>query len=304
MARLDEVMLNFSPGSLLALNIILGIVMFGVALDLKIEDFQRLLRTPVAFLAGFGSQFIFLPAATFLLVLAIKPQASIALGMIMVAACPGGNISNFFTHRAEGSTALSVTLTAVATMAAVIMTPFNLAFWGSLYEPTADLVRQTSVDPLQMAATVAMLLVLPLALGMVVNARFETLAAKLRRPMRIISMLIFAAFVIGALSANWHHFLNHVGAVFVIVLLHNAIALGGGYAIGYASGLSERERRAVSIETGIQNSGLGLILIFNFFNGLGGMAIVAAWWGVWHILSGFAVAAFFRGRRTDAVSTG
>lgn len=297
MEPLDDVLLNFSSGSLLILNIILGIVMFGVALDLKIEDFLRLVRAPIAFLAGFGSQFIFLPAATFLLVIAVKPQASVALGMIMVAACPGGNISNFFTHRAGGTTALSVSMTAVATMAAVIMTPFNLAFWGGLYEPSAQLVRQTSVDPLQMAMTVAMLLVVPLALGMFVNARFETAARRLRRPMRIASMLIFAAFVIGALSANWQHFMDYVGAVFIIVLIHNAVALAGGYGIAMASGLNERDRRAISIETGIQNSGLGLILIFNFFDGLGGMAIVAAWWGVWHILSGFAVASFFKSRR-------
>ncbi len=302
MNSLDDVVLNFSPGSLLLLNVILGVVMFGVALDLKVEDFQRLLRAPVAFLAGFGSQFIFLPAATFLLVLAIKPQGSVALGMMMVAACPGGNISNFFTHRAGGATALSVSMTAVATMAAVIMTPFNLAFWGSFYEPAAVFVRQTSVNPLQMAMTVAVLLAVPLALGMAVNARFESIAKRLRRPMRIISMLIFAAFVIGALSANWQHFIDYVGAVFLIVLLHNAIALAGGYGIAFASGLQERERRAVSIETGIQNSGLGLILIFNFFDGLGGMAIVAAWWGVWHILSGFAVAAYFKSRRLDAIA--
>ncbi|MEX0343661.1 MAG: bile acid:sodium symporter family protein [Rhizobiaceae bacterium] len=302
MTPLDDVALNFSPGSLLLLNFILGIVMFGVALDLKIEDFQRLLRAPVAFLAGFGSQFIFLPAATFLLVILIQPQASVALGMMMVAACPGGNISNFFTHRAGGTTALSVSLTAVATMSAVIMTPFNLAFWGSFYEPSAALVRETSVSPLQMAFTVAILLVVPLILGMTVNARYTKLAERLRGPMRIISMLIFAAFVIGALAANWQHFLDYVGVVFLLVLVHNAIALSGGYGIAFASGLPERDRRAISIETGIQNSGLGLILIFNFFDGLGGMAIVAAWWGVWHIISGFAVAAFFRSRGIAAVA--
>lgn len=304
MAPLDEVMLNFSPASLLVLNLILGVVMFGVALDLKVEDFRRLLRAPVAFLAGFGSQFIFLPAATFLLVLALKPQASVALGMIMVAACPGGNISNFFTHRAGGSTALSVSMTAVATMAAVVMTPFNLAFWGSLYAPSAELVRQTSVDTLNMALTVGALLVVPLTIGMTVNARYEAVAARLRRPMRILSMLIFAGFVIGALAANWGYFLDYVGAVFLIVLIHNAVALGGGYAIASASGLHERDRRAISLETGIQNSGLGLILIFNFFDGLGGMAVITAWWGVWHIISGFAVAAYFRSRDFSAVARG
>jgi BASS family bile acid:Na+ symporter len=299
---LDEVALNFSPASLMLLNIILGIVMFGVALDLKLSDFSRLMRSPLAFLAGFGAQFIFLPAATFLLVLAIQPQPSIALGMMLVAACPGGNISNFFTHRAQGSTALSVSLTAAGTLIAVVMTPFNLSFWGSLYSPTAALVRQTSVDPVSMAIAVALLLALPLVVGMAVNARFPALAARMRAPMRIVSMAIFALFVIGALAANWQHFVNFVGAVFLVVLAHNALALAGGYGLAAVMGLGERDRRAISIETGIQNSGLGLVLIFNFFDGLGGMAIIAAWWGIWHIISGFAITEWFRSRRIGAMA--
>ena len=293
-------MLNFSPTSLAILNGVLAIVMFGVALDLTPGDFRRLLETPRALLLGFFSQFIFLPAATFLLVLALRPQPGMALGMILVAACPGGNISNFITHRAGGNTALSVSLTAVATVCATIMTPFNLAFWGSLYAPAAPLLTETSVSPFAMAWTVAILLVFPLLLGMALNARHQAVAVRIRKPMRILSMLIFAAFIAGALAANWQHFLDYVSLVAGMVLLHNAIALGGGYGIGWLGGLDEYDRRAVSIETGIQNSGLGLILIFNFFGGLGGMAIVAAWWGVWHILSGFALAAWFNRRPARA----
>ncbi len=296
MNEIDQVMLNFSPASLAILNGVLAIVMFGVALDLTVGDFRRLLETPRALLLGFFSQFLFLPAVTFLLILLLEPAPSMALGMILVAACPGGNISNFITHRAGGNTALSVSLTGVATVCATIMTPFNLAFWASLYAPAAPLLTETSVSPLEMAWTVAVLLVLPLILGMAINARFPKLSAKMRGPMRIVSMLIFAAFVVGALAANWSYFLQYVSLVAGLVLLHNAIALGGGYGIGWLGGLDEYDRRAMSIETGIQNSGLGLILIFNFFGGLGGMAMVAAWWGVWHILSGLALAAWFRRR--------
>ena len=299
MTEVDSVMLNFSPGSLALLNAILAIVMFGVALDLTLGDFKRLLETPRALLLGFFSQFLFLPAATFLLVLLLRPAPSMALGMMLVAACPGGNISNFITHRAGGNTALSVSLTAVATVCATIMTPFNLAFWGSLYAPTLPLLTDTSVSPFEMAWTVAVLLVFPLIIGMTINARFPAFSARIRGPMRILSMIIFAGFVIGALAANWQYFLDYVSLVAGLVLLHNAIALGGGYGIAWAGGLGEYDRRAISIETGIQNSGLGLILIFNFFGGLGGMAIVAAWWGVWHILSGLALAAWFSRRPTS-----
>ena len=186
MTEVDSVMLNFSPGSLALLNAILAIVMFGVALDLTLGDFRRLLETPRALLLGFFSQFLFLPAATFLLVLLLRPAPSMALGMMLVAACPGGNISNFITHRAGGNTALSVSLTAVATVCATIMTPFNLAFWGSLYAPTLPLLTDTSVSPFEMAWTVAVRLVFPLIVGMTINARFPAFSAGIRGPMRIL----------------------------------------------------------------------------------------------------------------------
>lgn len=299
MTPLDQASLNFAPGSLMLLNVILGLVMFGVALDLTTEDFRRLARTPKPYLVGLASQFLFLPAATFVLVLLLQPAPSIALGMMLVAACPGGNVSNFLTHRARGDIALSVSLTATATLIAIVLTPFNIAVWGELYEPTAELVRQTSLDPIDMALNVLVLLGVPLLLGMLVNMRYPAVATRLRRPMTIFSLIFFAAFIVVALAGNWDNFLTYAGAVFFLVLLHNGVALAGGYGIARASGLPETQRRTVSIETGIQNSGLGLILIFNFFDGLGGMAVVAAWWGIWHIVAGFAAATLFRSRPSE-----
>lgn len=296
MVAVDDVVLNFSPSSLGLLNAILAIVMFGVALDLRPEDFSRLLDRPRALFVGFFSQFVFLPAATFTMVLILKPTPSMALGMILVAACPGGNVSNFITQRARGNVALSVSLTAVSTACAVVMTPFNLAFWASLYAPAAPLLEATSLSPWDMAFTVSILLVCPLVLGMVVNAKLPALAARLRGPMKPFSMLVLALFIVGALAANFGFFLDYIGLVAGLVLLHNGVALAGGYFLPMASGLPEEDRRAISIETGIQNSGLGLVLIFNFFGGLGGMAIVAAWWGVWHILSGLVLAWWFARR--------
>ena len=102
--------------------------------------------------------------------------------------------------------------------------------------------------------------------------------------------------MIGALAANWRYFLNYVGFVVVAVFLHNGLALVTGYYVARLAGLPERDRRAVSIEVGIQNSALGLVLIFNFFGGLGGMAIVTAWWGIWHIVSGLTVATLWSRR--------
>lgn len=302
MNELDLVRLNFNPQSLWVLNAIVGAVMFGVALDLKAADFKIVLQLPKPALVGMLAQFVLLPAFTFVLVSLIHPAPSIALGMMLVAACPGGNISNFLTHYAKGNTALSIALTAVSTAAAIVMTPLNLSFWGSLNPDTAKLLSAVALDPLDMLLAVFMLLGLPLLAGMGVNHQWPQLAARLRMPMKRLSLGVFALFVIGALAANWRHFLDYIGLVVVAVFLHNALALAIGYFAARLTGLAEADRRALSIEVGIQNSGLGLILIFNFFGGLGGMAIVAAWWGIWHIISGLTVATWWSRRPPQAAA--
>lgn len=287
---IDEAVLDFSAGSLVLLNGILAVVMFSIAIDLAPRDFRVLARAPKPLIVGLVSQFVVLPVLTFLLVLAVRPQPSVALGLMLVAACPGGNISNFITHRAGGNAALSVSMTAFATVAAILLTPLNIAFWGSLYAPTAEILRATSIDPVNIAITVGLMLVLPLVLGVTLNARRPNVARKLRQPLQWVSMAIFVGFIIVALAANWAQFLTYAGGIAGLVILHNALALGGGYATASLAGLSAFDRRAVTIETGIQNSGLGLVLIFGFFGGLGGMAVVAAFWGIWHAISGLALA--------------
>lgn len=290
MNDLDAVVLNFSASNLLLLNAILAIVMFSVALDLKTSDFGQLRRAPKPVLAGLFSQFIVLPALTYLLVLAFQPKASIALGLILVAACPGGNISNFITHRAGGNAALSVSMTAFATVGAILITPLNIAFWGGLYAPTREILNTVQIDPVQIAITVTLMLILPLILGMVLNSRYPTLANRVRHPVQNLSMLIFLAFVVLALAANWGFFVVYVKYVVALVVAHNALAFAAGYSTATLARVSEYDRRAITIETGIQNSGLGLVLIFAFFGGLGGMAVVAAFWGIWHAISGIALA--------------
>ncbi len=293
MQEIDLVRLNFNPQSLWALNFIIGLVMFGVALDLKLKDFQGVLVTPKPVLIGLLGQFLLLPAFTFLLVLLIRPAPSIALGMMLVAACPGGNISNFLAHYARGNTALSITMTAISTAVAIVMTPLNLSLWGGLNPETAKILRSVSLDPLDMLLAVFLLLGLPMIFGMWVGHRFPNFVARAQKPVKIFSLAVFGFFVIGALAANWQYFLKFVGFVVFAVFLHNGLALLTGYFAARFAGLPERDRRAVSIEVGIQNSALGLILIFNFFDGLGGMAVVTAWWGIWHIISGLTVATFW-----------
>lgn len=294
MQGIDAVELTFNPSSLVLLNVILGLIMFGIALDLRVADFRRILEQPRGVLTAVVGQLVLLPAMTFLIILWLQPHPSVALGMLLVSTCPGGNVSNFLTHLGRGSASLSITTTAFSTALCVVATPFNLHFWASRYGPTNALLETVNLDPVNMFVTIFTILGIPLVLGMSLNARRADWAERLRKPMKVISMLFLAGFIGVALINNWGPFLDHIGAIFGLVFLHNASAFTLGSVLGASVRLERPERRAVTMEMGIQNSGLALVLIFTFFEGLGGMAIIAAWWGVWHILAGGTLVALWR----------
>jgi BASS family bile acid:Na+ symporter len=287
---IDDVTLNFDEGSLLLLNILIGLMMLGMALDLDLDDFRRLLHKPKPPAIGLAAQFVLLPAFTFVLTLIIRPEPSIALGMILVASCPGGNLSNVMTYLAGGNAPLSVGMTAVSTAAAIVMTPLNLSIWGSLNPDTEPILRSVSLSPLDLFMTIFVILGIPLIAGMLIAHRFPRLAERIRRPFKIFSVVVFIGFVLVALGNNWEYFVDYVGLVVFAVFIHNALALTLGNGAARLAGLEERDRRAVTIEVGLQNSALALILVFDFFDGLGGMAVIAAWWGIWHIIAGLSVA--------------
>lgn len=310
MKILDQIVLNFSQQGLLALNIVIALIMFGVALDIRWRHFIDLLKNPKSVIVGAVSQFLLLPALTFLLVLIVKPTPTVALGMILVSACPGGNISNFMSYLAKGNTALSVSLTAVSTSLAVLMTPLNFTLWGKLYlnmyersDAGAYLVP-IEIELFEVAQTVILLLGLPVLLGLLFRHYLPRLTQKIIRPIRTGSILVFIAYVIVLISANFDNFIRYIHLVFLIVLVHNALALSTGFSLATLLKLPRVDRRTVTIETGIQNSGLALVLIFNpnIFPPelqLGGMAFIAAWWGVWHIVSGLILAGLWSRKKLN-----
>lgn len=298
---LDHVRLNFSPSGLVFLNIALSFIMFGVALDIKVENFEEIIRKPKSAIVGYISQTFLLPAFTFLLVLLLNPTPTVALGMILVAACPGGNISNFISSMAKGNVALAVSLTAGTTTTAVFFTPFNFALWGNFYinfynaHSVAGLLRPLEIDKYQMFQTVFILLGIPVMIGLFVAKRFPKLTAIIKKPINKGSLLFFVLMVVIMLSANFKQFTSFVHLVFLFVLIQNGLAMATGFYFGKLNKLSLRDQRTLAIETGIHNSGLALALIFNpkIFPPemeLGGMAIIAAWWGIWHIISGLTIA--------------
>ncbi len=308
LSSMDSVTLNFRDEGLFILNISVAVIMFGVALEIKAEHFKKLLLNPLPVIIGVISQFLILPFVTFLLIMAFWDNLSVgvAMGMILIVSCPGGNISNFMSNLAKGNTALSVSLTAIATISAIIITPVNFYVWGSMYEkfgPWIDnpLLQELEVDPVQVFKIVFLILGIPIILGMLTNHFFQKFTDIIKKPIKIFSIIFFLSMVIVLFAFNFDYFLKYISWIIIIVLAHNTIAILSGYGFASLFRLSFQNRKTIGIETGIQNSGLGLILIFNpaIFPQhlpLGGMMIVVAWWGIWHIISGLSIAGFWNMR--------
>lgn len=310
--QLDPIRINFSASGMHVINLILSFIMFGVALGIKPQQFKEIFKEPKSTIIGLTSQLFFLPLVTFLLVIALNKYITptVAMGMILVAACPGGNISNFMSSLSKANTELSIGLTASTTLLATITTPFNFAFWGSMYmnfisNRTANTILQPlEIDNGQMFQTVFILLGIPLILGVLFAKYFPKATEKLKKPIQVISIIFFLAMVVLAFANNLQLFLKYIYYIFFIVLIHNFLAFATGFTLGSIFKVPNRDRRTITIETGIQNSGLGLVLLFNpkiFPNdmALGGMLFIAAWWGIWHIISGLSLAAYWYKKDPD-----
>lgn len=294
---IDDVLIGIDATGQLVLGIILGLIMFGVALDLRAGDFAAVLRRPLAPLSALVSQVLLLPALSWAMTMLLQPPPSVALGMIVVAACPGGNLSNLITHMARGNTALSVCMTGLSSVVAVVATPLNILFWAGLNPDTAALLREVAVEPVAFLGQTALTLGVPMVLGVSIVHAFPRLAALLRRPFQIFAFLFLILFIVAATIANGQHLYAFLGQIMPLVILHNLVALLLGWLTARLMRLDAADSRAVTIEIGMQNSGLGLALILNQFGALGGAALIAAGWGIWHIVSGSALAAVWRRRQ-------
>lgn len=304
-ASLDSIKVNMNATGMNVINIVLAFVMFGVALGIRPETFLEVVKKPKSFILGIACQMVMLPAATFLLTLALKDWISpmIALGMLLVASCPGGNISNFITSLSRGNTELSVSLTAVNTAACIFTTPANFALWGGLFLKYSNIsgnIPELSIPFWEIFKTIVILLGIPILLGILCRTYLPKVTAKIQKPLQYLSVIFFILMVVLAFSNNIDAFMKCIKYIFLIVLIHNLLALGIGFLTGTAFKVPYKDRRTLTIETGIQNSGLGLVLLFNpaifgpEWSANGGMLVITAWWGVWHIVSGLALAYLWR----------
>ena len=302
-AQIDQINVTLNAGGMNTINIVLAFVMFGVALGIKPRIFVEVFQKPKSVLLGMLCQLVLLPAFTFCLAWLMGSWISpmMGLGMILVASCPGGNISNFMSSLSKANIELSVSLTAISTALAILMTPANFFLWGNLYLHTAKIAAEvpTLVIPLwDVFKTIFILLGIPLTLGILCSQFLPKVADALKKPFQWVSIVFFIAMVILSFAGNLEAFMKCIKYIFIVVFIHNLLALCIGFGVGSAFKVPFRDRRTLTIETGIQNSGLGLVLLlgtslFTNFPPHGGMLVITAWWGVWHIISGLTVSALF-----------
>ena len=304
---LSDLTINFGEGGMMIVNIILAFVMFGVALGIKTSTFKEVFKKPKSVIIGVLMQWVGLPLVTFLVALALNQWITpmVALGMILVACCPGGNISNFISSLSKGNVELSVSMTAITTALAPTVTPLNFFMWGNLYAYVVGVkqsIPELSIPFLPMLYQIMLLLGVPIVLGMVFAKYHPNATKKITKPAQVLSVLLFVGMVVVSFSQNWQIFINNIIYVFFIVLLHNACALATGFFGAKLAKLPQRDCRSLTVEIGIQNSGLGLVLLFNpvifppeiWHQHYGAMLLVTAWWGIWHIVAGLSVAYLFR----------
>ena len=311
--QLDTLTINFNRTGNSLLLLFMAFVMYGVALGLKPQFFRGVFNRPRGLFIGLVCQWLLLPFITFLLCVLfhdfITPM--VAMGLILVASCPGGAVSNFMTSVAKGNTELSVLMSSITTLGAPIFTPINYAIWGGLYTKymdasAGDVLRTLQVPPMQIAITVILIIGIPVLLGLLTVKFAPNASARLKEIFRYLSIAVFLGVAGMMFSQNILLFKEYIGIVFIIVLIHNLVGFGIGYSAASIGKVPVKDRRAVTLETGIQNSGLGLLLLFNtnIFPpeiAKGGMVFVTAWWGVWHIVSGLILGTLFRTSAFDTL---
>ncbi|HYH96698.1 bile acid:sodium symporter family protein [Hyalangium sp.] len=284
----------------IVLSLVLAVMVFSVALELRVEDFRRVTQMPGSVVCGLIPQFVLLPVGTWGATLLLELPAPIEAAMILVASCPGGSLSNIITHYGGGNTALSVSISAVASLLALVLTPFHFGWMIASNPATSSWLRGLEVDPSDIWISLVLILAVPMLLGLLFNHKLPGATAKLQKPLANFSLLALFVFIVMGLFRQSHLLTAQILPQFVLVVLHNAGGLACGWLSSVAMGVPERDRRAVMLEGGMQNAGLALGIIAVQFNSDLGMVIVASLWGIWHIVSGLTLATLWR--RKDARS--
>lgn len=297
---LDALRLSLGEGGQTGIKVLVAVFLLGIALDVELADLRAVVRRPLVLVGGLVAQFAVLPALTLLLCRALDVGGSVALGMLLIACCPAGNLSNLLTHRAHGDVALSIALTTASNLLAVVATPLAFGFWAARHPAAEALLSEIRLDPVDMGVEVALLIGLPFAIGIAVAARRPRLAARLRRPVEVAVLVALLLVVVAGLATRGSVIVAHLGEVALPAIIQNAVVLVVGYAAGRAFLLPPGGVRAMTFETGIRNTALALVLALAYFDQLGGVALVVAFWALWDVLTGLVLSTLWR-RRPPAV---
>jgi bile acid:Na+ symporter, BASS family len=280
----------------LALPLALGVIMLGLGLTLKLEDFTRVLRLPKAVLIGLTVQVLVLPFAALLIALAFQLPPALAVGLMLLAASPGGATANIYSHLAHGDVALNITLTAINSVLCLLTLPLvvnaSLAFFMGQegYVPA----------PFRKIVEVAMIIILPVVIGMIINATAPKFASRLNQPVKILSVLVLVALVVAAIAQQWAQMAGFFVSVGAACLLFNLISMGAGYWVPRWFNLPQKQAIAISMEIGIHNGTLAIFIALNVLNNAA-MSVPAAVYSLIMFVTA-AVFAAWTSRRSKAAA--
>ncbi len=293
---LDSVTMSLPAGADVVVKVMVAVFLFGVALDTPFSALVQHFRRPWILAAGVAGQFLLLPLLTLGLCLALDVRGSVAIGMLLISCLPAGNLSNLLTHRARGDVSLSIAMTSVSNLVALVATPALFAFWAGQYEPAQVLLRRINLDPVQMAFEIALLIGVPFLLGMGVGSAWPKVAQRVRRPIDIAILVLLLFVVLGGIASRWNVIITYVDEIVLAVVLQNVMVLLAGWLLAKALRLRAAGVRAMTLEMGVRNTALGLVIALAYFSELGGVVLVAAIWGLWDVASGLTLATFWRRR--------
>ncbi|RPQ31205.1 bile acid:sodium symporter family protein [Pseudomonas aeruginosa] len=262
---------------------LLGLVMFGMGLTLKGEDFREVARHPIRVLIGVLAQFVIMPGLAWLLCSLLQLPAEIALGVILVGCCPGGTASNVMTWLSRGDVALSVAITSVTTLLAPLVTPALVWLLASAWLP---------VSFAAMFLSILQVVLVPIALGLLAQRLLGERTRQVAEVLPLVSVFSIVVIIAAVVAASQARIAESGLLIMAVVMLHNGFGLLLGYLTGKLTGMPLAQRKALAIEVGMQNSGLGAALANAHFSPLA--AVPSALFSVWHNLSGSLLAALFR----------
>lgn len=290
----DDISIHLPGGLSWGVKALIAAFLFAVALEVRVSDIREVARRPTVFAVGLGTQFVLIPALSLVLIAALDVRPSIALGLLLVVCCPAGNLSNILTYRARGDVALSVSLTAVSSALAVIVTPVTLAFWGSLSPRVSSTLDRIDLSPTDVLLEVGAMIVVPFVAGLLFAHRYPERARRARRFVEPAILVLLAVLIVGGLAGNAPIVVESIRLVGAAIVLQNLMSLLVGYGAATACRLPAPGRRAMTLEMGIRNTGLGLVLALTFFGSIGGVAVTVALWGLWDLITGFALSSWWR----------